>query len=77
MSDWKPVIVGDIVTTKGHGGAGQPEVTGEIVAIDRGMVSIEIEPGVLRRRSISNVRMVLARSAVPTAGTGRSGRGTA
>jgi methylphosphotriester-DNA--protein-cysteine methyltransferase len=58
MSDWKPVIVGDIVTTKGHAGAGQPVVTGEIAKIEGGTVFIEIEPGVVRRRSISNVRLV-------------------
>lgn len=51
------VAVGDVVTTHGRHGAGQPEITGRIVTRRGGSVWIETRDGV-RERSISSVRRV-------------------
>jgi len=60
------VQVGDVVTTFGHSGAGQPTIYGQLVAIDGGVARIRtrLSSGLwkTRGRSISHVRKT---SAVP------------
>jgi hypothetical protein len=57
---WGEIEVGDLVTSQGRHGAGQPAVTGRVLVIDGQHVTIQVTRDRRRRahRTIKNLRKV-------------------